>query len=197
VGNILTLTPLDTSFGSLPPNASATTGIDDNSKDAVHHAAAATLSSSPGFKGNGGGGGDSSNVIGGGGCAYVPGGPRTNPSPKHQHPRVDKGATEVNARNAPGTDDPNEDAHDDEGPSPPPPMAAAAVKNDHGISTFTAFKRPNVKVGLVFTRKSAQHPDVAVISRIMPESIFRRHHLPSPGGGEEAAQRSRGPRSSP
>jgi hypothetical protein len=62
-------------------------------------------------------------------------------------------------------------------------MAAAAVKNDHGISTFTAFKRPNVKVGLVFTRRSAQHPDVAVISRIMPESIFRRHHLPSPGGG--------------
>ena len=59
----------------------------------------------------------------------------------------------------------------------PLPLAttSAASPTDTGISTFTAFKRPNVKVGIVFTRRSAQYPDVAIISRIMPESIFRRH----------------------
>lgn len=204
VGNILNLTPLDTSFGRsgdegnaggiqssplspsplLPPNASSTTSgrklyaaneKGDNSTDTGHYAAAASLSYSPGFKGNNVGGGDSGNVDGGKGDAHVTGSSRTNLSPKYRHPRGDKGTTAI-------ADDSNVKTHDDEDSSPPPPVAAG-INNDDGISTFTAFKRPNVKVGLVFTRRSAQHPDVAVISRIMPESIFRRHHLPSPSGG--------------
>lgn len=66
---------------------------------------------------------------------------------------------------------------DDASSRTPLPLAttSAASPTDTGISTFTAFKRPNVKVGIVFTRRSAQYPDVAIISRIMPESIFRRH----------------------
>ena len=66
---------------------------------------------------------------------------------------------------------------DDASSRTPLPLAttSAASPTDTGISTFTAFKRPNVKVGIVFTRRSAQYPDVAIISRVMPESIFRRH----------------------
>lgn len=45
-----------------------------------------------------------------------------------------------------------------------------------GITTLTAFKRPQQKVGIIFTRKSKQFMDVPVISKIMNDSIFAGHH---------------------
>ena len=44
-----------------------------------------------------------------------------------------------------------------------------------GITTITSFKRPNHKVGIIFTRQSSSSPDVAIIARILPESIFSHH----------------------
>jgi len=67
----------------------------------------------------------------------------------------------------------------------------AKISNVQGqdISTLTAFKRPGTKVGIVFTRLSSNHPEVAVISKILPESIFSRHSLSgSPNGKLEGAQ---------
>lgn len=54
--------------------------------------------------------------------------------------------------------------------APPTPMI-----NPPGVITITAFKRPDVKVGMVFSRRSRSSPDVCVISRIIPDSIFSSH----------------------
>jgi hypothetical protein len=54
--------------------------------------------------------------------------------------------------------------------APPTPM-----NNPPGVTTVTSFKRPNAKVGIVFTRRSRSSPDVCVISKIMPDSIFSSH----------------------
>eukprot|EP00986_Skeletonema_menzelii_P016208 scaffold13949_cov80-Skeletonema_menzelii.AAC.1 len=48
-------------------------------------------------------------------------------------------------------------------------------QQQQGITTITAFKRPNHKVGIIFTRQSSSSPDVAIIARILPESIFAQH----------------------
>jgi len=67
----------------------------------------------------------------------------------------------------------------------------AKISNVQGqdISTLTAFKRPGTKVGIVFTRLSSNHPEVAVISKILPESIFSRHSLSGSKDGKlEGAQ---------
>ena len=47
--------------------------------------------------------------------------------------------------------------------------------NPSGVTTVTSFKRPNAKVGIVFTRRSRSSPDICVISKIMPDSIFSAH----------------------
>jgi len=63
------------------------------------------------------------------------------------------------------------------------------VQGGNDISTLTAFKRPGTKVGIVFTRLSSNHPEVAVISKILPESIFSRHSLSGSKDGKlEGAQ---------
>jgi hypothetical protein len=54
--------------------------------------------------------------------------------------------------------------------APPTP-----ANNPPGVTTVTSFKRPNAKVGIVFTRRSRSSPDVCVISKIMPDSIFSSH----------------------
>ena len=65
-------------------------------------------------------------------------------------------------------------------------MAARAARygsprEESGVHVLTAFKRPGAKVGLVFTRLSQHHPEIATISRVMPESIFARHGLGDEG----------------
>eukprot|EP00984_Skeletonema_dohrnii_P023780 scaffold12861_cov67-Skeletonema_dohrnii-CCMP3373.AAC.1 len=37
-------------------------------------------------------------------------------------------------------------------------------QQQQGITTITAFKRPNHKVGIIFTRQSSSSPDVAIIA---------------------------------
>eukprot|EP00984_Skeletonema_dohrnii_P025267 scaffold14391_cov73-Skeletonema_dohrnii-CCMP3373.AAC.1 len=58
-------------------------------------------------------------------------------------------------------------------PSSSPPQSSQ--QQQQGITTITAFKRPNHKVGIIFTRQSSSSPDVAIIARILPESIFAQH----------------------
>ena len=48
-------------------------------------------------------------------------------------------------------------------------------QQQQGITTITAFKRPGHKVGIIFTRLSSTSPDIAIIARILPESIFSKH----------------------
>lgn len=60
-----------------------------------------------------------------------------------------------------------------------------------GITTITAFKRQYHKVGIIFTRQSSTSPDVAIIARILPDSIFAKHNdyaLVNGGGGLEGSE---------
>ena len=60
----------------------------------------------------------------------------------------------------------------------PPSLSSppqSSQQQQQGITTITAFKRPNHKVGIIFTRQSSSSPDVAIIARILPESIFAQH----------------------
>ena len=58
-------------------------------------------------------------------------------------------------------------------------FAKAAVSVDGGDGGVRAVaarkKRPNEKAGVVFTSLSARHPNVAVVSKVMPGSIFGKH----------------------
>ena len=67
--------------------------------------------------------------------------------------------------------------------------SAGVDTNESGIATLTASKRPGHKVGIIFTRQSRQSPDVAVISKVMPDGIFASHNARWMGrGGLEGAE---------